>query len=466
MSSEEDLPDDSEGEEIEEEDKSDSGVEDEEDDGDEEEQEGSDEEWAPEGKQPATKRQKPAAAPKSAATSKASANLSASKAKGGAASKGGAGATDKLKAEGSVSKPPAEKYIKPPAAASAPAPRLASGITGVLDDREPVEVMRSELVLDTQQPSYDHTLLKPSKALRAAAEAGSLSVIKRSKASSSRATKYLVVLPGFLSPVAAGEIGALEKLDTQHPELLLSWPGGGKTAQGTLRLRGSLIHSKARYVGLVPAPKEGGFACDDELQMLRVFSEAEWIGADGKPSALPAALYAEIHGKHVGLLPGAAAAPHSAAKREVMETGKERHSDGSDDEDVAARPKRQRITGGSYQEREEWDLTEADDASVKEDNDDLNGAVWAKVSAKKPASSKAPPKPASAAKPKATPSSKRRPAVESDDSDASFNEGSSPEGSPPEIARARPSSGGTNRSKRASAQKSYAEEEEENDSDS
>lgn len=465
MSSEEDLPDDSEGEEIEEEDKSDSGVEDDEDDGDEEEQEGSDEEWAPEGKQPATKRQKPAAAPKSAATSKASANLSASKAKGGAASKGGAGATDKLKAEGSVSKPPAEKYIKPPAAASAPAPRLASGITGVLDDREPVEVMRSELVLDTQQPSYDHTLLKPSKALRAAAEAGSLSVIKRSKASSSRATKYLVVLPGFLSPVAAGEIGALEKLDTQHPELLLSWPGGGKTAQGTLRLRGSLIHSKARYVGLVPAPKEGGFACDDELQMLLVFSEAEWIGADGKPSALPAALYAEIHGKHVGLLPGAAAAPHSAAKREVMETGKERHSDGSDDEDVAARPKRQRSTGGSYQEREEWDLTEADDASVKEENDDLNGAVWAKVSAK-PASSKAPPKPASAAKPKATPSSKRRPAVESDDSDASFNEGSSPEGSPPEIARTRPSSGGTNRSKRASAQKSYAEEEEENDSDS
>jgi len=58
---------------------------------------------------------------------------------------------------------------------------------------------------------------------------------------------YLLAIPGHLAPVAGGEIGTIQKLDTPHPELLMSWPG-----QGKLRLRGSLVHTKAKYLTLVP----------------------------------------------------------------------------------------------------------------------------------------------------------------------------------------------------------------------
>ena len=36
--------------------------------------------------------------------------------------------------------------------------------------------------------------------------------------------RYLIALPGNFAPLEGGTIGAIEKLDTRNPEMVIEWP--------------------------------------------------------------------------------------------------------------------------------------------------------------------------------------------------------------------------------------------------
>ena len=127
----------------------------------------------------------------------------------------------------------------------------------------------ADLVQTDRNPSYEYSVLHPSKELRQLAGKSSVDVV-RSRGANSTKKKYLMLLPGRFAPVDGGTIGSIEKLDTPTPELLLHWPGKGK-----LRFAGSLVRPRARY--LTMKQQAGSFHAEDVFENLVVFSEAQWL---------------------------------------------------------------------------------------------------------------------------------------------------------------------------------------------
>ena len=89
-----------------------------------------------------------------------------------------------------------------------------------------------------------YNALHASKALRKMSRDGA-SVPVHKKGRGQAKARYLVALPGHLAPVAGGEIGSIEKLDSPHPEMVLQWPAG------RLRLRGTVVRPRAKCLTLL-----------------------------------------------------------------------------------------------------------------------------------------------------------------------------------------------------------------------
>ena len=180
-----------------------------------------------------------------------------------------------------------------------PTPKRADAAASA-DDPLLKSACRIGVVSTDREPEYEYAVLHPSKALRSAASEGrSIPIMKKPKSGAAK-PKYLMALPGRLATVGAGDIGAIEKLDTANPELLLSFPN-----EGVLRLKGSLVRTRSRYLTLKPElrnKEDNTLLCEDEFDHVVVFSEAAWFApsaeaappADGAtdaeaPPALPVA---------------------------------------------------------------------------------------------------------------------------------------------------------------------------------
>lgn len=90
------------------------------------------------------------------------------------------------------------------------------------------------------------------------------------KRSSARRNRYLLVFNCQLAPAAAGRLGTLARLDTKNPVMYLEFP------EGRLRLRGTLMFPKNKYVVLRLGNKEA--LCEDVMESIIVFSEYHWVG--------------------------------------------------------------------------------------------------------------------------------------------------------------------------------------------
>ncbi|XP_024365072.1 uncharacterized protein [Physcomitrium patens] len=87
-----------------------------------------------------------------------------------------------------------------------------------------------------------------------------------------RKNKYLFSFPGLVAPVAVGKFGDLTQLDTKNPILYVDF------LQGRLKLFGTIVYSKNKYITLNFVRGAGSIQCEDIFENLVVFSDAWWIG--------------------------------------------------------------------------------------------------------------------------------------------------------------------------------------------
>ncbi|XP_015581413.1 DNA-binding protein RHL1 isoform X3 [Ricinus communis] len=88
-----------------------------------------------------------------------------------------------------------------------------------------------------------------------------------------RKNRFLFSFPGLLAPIASGgKIGDLKNLGTKNPILYLHFP------QGQLKLFGTIVYPKNRYLSLQFSRGGKNVMCEDYFDTMIVFSEAWWIG--------------------------------------------------------------------------------------------------------------------------------------------------------------------------------------------
>ena len=108
----------------------------------------------------------------------------------------------------------------------------------------------------------------------------SLNGIDVVKKASNRKLKYLFVFPGGLKPTGNGEIGRLERLDTECPIMFLDFPSG------RLRCNGVLVHLANEYMTL--SVRRAGVFCEDVFDKMVVFPTCDWFAKEGsQDTALP-----------------------------------------------------------------------------------------------------------------------------------------------------------------------------------
>ncbi|KAL3687968.1 hypothetical protein R1sor_014277 [Riccia sorocarpa] len=107
--------------------------------------------------------------------------------------------------------------------------------------------------------------LLPTKAIR---KCNGKDIVKKGH----RRTKYLFAFPGLVAPVAGGKFGDLTNLDSRNPVLYIDFP------QGRLKLFGTVIYPKNKYLTMHFAPGRGDIVCEDCFESLVVFPESWWIG--------------------------------------------------------------------------------------------------------------------------------------------------------------------------------------------
>ncbi|XP_011072071.1 DNA-binding protein RHL1 isoform X2 [Sesamum indicum] len=89
---------------------------------------------------------------------------------------------------------------------------------------------------------------------------------------SQRKNRYLFSFPGLLGPISGGKIGDLKDLGTKNPILYLDFP------QGQMKLFGTIVYPKNRYLTLQFSRGGKNVTCDDYFDNMIVFSDAWWIG--------------------------------------------------------------------------------------------------------------------------------------------------------------------------------------------
>ena len=205
----------------------------------------------------------------------------------------------KAAAASSSKKSPASKAAAPKSAAvkkaAAPLPKqpklsaaaeASSRLEQAESSRRLDAAVESGVLQRDRAAAYEYPVLHPAKDLRAQ----TLDISAKPK-TASRATKYLIALPGHLAPIDGGAgVGQIEKLDTANPELLLDFHGKGK-----LRLRGTVVYPRSPFLTL--QRKGSTLLSDDAFDNVIAFSAAEWLDGDGSgaPAALPESLNKPMH---------------------------------------------------------------------------------------------------------------------------------------------------------------------------
>ncbi|XBI05409.1 hypothetical protein VPH35_133574 [Triticum aestivum] len=89
-----------------------------------------------------------------------------------------------------------------------------------------------------------------------------------------RRGRFLFSFPGLLAPAAGagGRVGELADLGTKNPVLYLEFP------QGRMKLLGTHVYPKNKYLTLQMTRSAKGVACEDVFESMIVFSEAWWVG--------------------------------------------------------------------------------------------------------------------------------------------------------------------------------------------
>ncbi|KAL0853774.1 hypothetical protein Bca101_058926 [Brassica carinata] len=89
---------------------------------------------------------------------------------------------------------------------------------------------------------------------------------------SQRKNRFLFSFPGLLAPISGATIGDLDRLSTKNPVLYLNFP------QGRMKLFGTILYPKNRYLTLQFSRGGKNVLCDDYFDNMIVFSESWWIG--------------------------------------------------------------------------------------------------------------------------------------------------------------------------------------------
>ncbi|KAL1208952.1 DNA-binding protein RHL1 [Cardamine amara subsp. amara] len=89
---------------------------------------------------------------------------------------------------------------------------------------------------------------------------------------SQRKNRFLFSFPGLLAPISGATIGDLDRLSTKNPVLYLNFP------QGRMKLFGTILYPKNRYLSLQFSRGGKNVLCDDYFDNMIVFSESWWIG--------------------------------------------------------------------------------------------------------------------------------------------------------------------------------------------
>ncbi|KAG7594464.1 hypothetical protein ISN45_Aa01g032150 [Arabidopsis thaliana x Arabidopsis arenosa] len=123
--------------------------------------------------------------------------------------------------------------------------------------------LHNQLLSDS--PAKSHSSLKPSKQVL---KHHGTDIIRKSQ----RKNRFLFSFPGLLAPISGATIGDLDRLSTKNPVLYLNFP------QGRMKLFGTILYPKNRYLTLQFSRGGKNVLCDDYFDNMIVFSESWWIG--------------------------------------------------------------------------------------------------------------------------------------------------------------------------------------------
>lgn len=167
----------------------------------------------------------------------------------------------------------------------------AAAVDPITEERTRLKKLSFSRHILSQNPSKlgPSTALGPSKTVM---KHHGKDILRKSQ----RKNRYLFSFPGLLGPISGGKIGDLKDLGTKNPVLYLDFP------QGQMKLFGTIVYPKNRYLTLQFSKGGKNVTCDDYFDNVIVFSDAWWIGTkDENPEELQLQFPNKLNlEKHIG----------------------------------------------------------------------------------------------------------------------------------------------------------------------
>ncbi|CAI0400293.1 unnamed protein product [Linum tenue] len=114
-------------------------------------------------------------------------------------------------------------------------------------------------------PANNYAPLAPAKTV---AKHHGKDILRKSQ----RKNRFLFSFPGLMAPITGGKVGELKDLGTKNPILYLDFP------QGRMKLFGTIIYPKNRYLTLQFSRGGKNVMCEDYFDNMIVFADSWWIG--------------------------------------------------------------------------------------------------------------------------------------------------------------------------------------------
>ncbi|KAF9624017.1 hypothetical protein IFM89_007715 [Coptis chinensis] len=147
----------------------------------------------------------------------------------------------------------------------ASAPKKKQKVDKNDDERSRLKKLAFTRNILSQTPLKPPSTLPPSKTL---VKHHGKDIVKKSQ----RKNRFLFSFPALLGPIKGGKIGELIDLGTKNPILYLDFP------QGRVKLFGTILFSKNRYLTLQFSKGGKNVMCEDHFDNMVVFSDVWWIG--------------------------------------------------------------------------------------------------------------------------------------------------------------------------------------------
>ncbi|MBA0764287.1 hypothetical protein Gotri_013645 [Gossypium trilobum] len=128
--------------------------------------------------------------------------------------------------------------------------------------------LKNNLLSDTPAAPKSYVPLSPSKQVT---KHHGRDILRKSQ----RKNRFLFSFPGLLAPISGGKIGELKNLGSKNPILYLDFP------QGQMKLFGTIVYPKNRYLSLLFSRGGKNVMCDDYFDnMVRTFFHASGVLAN------------------------------------------------------------------------------------------------------------------------------------------------------------------------------------------